>query len=263
MINKSLKFPLISIITVVYNGAKTIEQTIQSVLNQSYENIEYIIIDGCSTDGTIDILKKYDNFINKWICEPDSGLYDAMNKGIAIATGELIGIINSDDWYEPDAVKIIVNSYLNNPNKLIFHGNRYDVDAIGNKRIYKFNNSKFKFFYFSMTYNHPSMFIHKCIYKSYNYNTNFKSISDYELVLKIFINNSDKFYFIPIAYVNYRLNGISANQNFITEIKDGFKARLNCGLKYHHGLLFIFLTFLRSVLRYVFKIKYISRYIDI
>ncbi len=250
--------PLISIITVVYNGSKTLEQTIQSVINQSYKNIEYIIIDGGSTDGTINIIKKYEKHISHWISETDKGLYDAMNKGIALATGELIGMINSDDWYELDAVKIVVNSYLNNPEKRIFHSNRYDVDDVGNRRIYKFNKSNFKFIYFSMTYNHPSMFIHKNIYASYNYNIEFKSISDYEFVLKVFINNSNLFYFIPNSYVNYRLNGISTKQSFISEIKEGSKARLNAGLKYHHILVFIFLKFIRSILRKVFRIRYIS-----
>lgn len=250
--------PLISIITVVYNGSKTLEQTIQSVINQSYKNIEYIIIDGGSTDETINIIKKYEQHISHWISETDKGLYDAMNKGIALASGELIGMINSDDWYELDAIKIVVNSYLNNPEKLIFHGNRYDVDDIGNRRIYKFNKSNFKFIYFSMTYNHPSMFVHKNIYNIYNYNIEFKSISDYEFVLKVFIKNNNLFYYIPISYVNYRLNGISAKQSFISEIKEGSKARLNAGLKYHHIVVFIFLKLIRSILRKVFRIKYIS-----
>ena len=96
----------VSIITVVYNGAKTIEHTIQSVLNQSYKNIEYIIIDGLSTDGTQKIIEKYIDSISYFVSEKDNGLYDAMNKGIQKATGSMIGIINSDDWYNPYAVEI-------------------------------------------------------------------------------------------------------------------------------------------------------------
>ena len=107
--------PLISIITVVYNGEEYLEQTINSVINQTYKNIEYLIIDGGSTDGTLDIIKKYDNHISYSVSESDKGLYDAMNKGISIANGELIGMINSDDWYELDAVELIVNKYLENP----------------------------------------------------------------------------------------------------------------------------------------------------
>src|ERR1700739_1974354 len=90
--------PLVSVITVVYNGAKFIEQAIQSVLNQSYKNIEYIVIDGGSNDGTVDIIKKYDKQINYWQSERDGGIYFAMNKGVSLATGELIGILNTDDF---------------------------------------------------------------------------------------------------------------------------------------------------------------------
>lgn len=114
------KAPLISIITVVYNGEKYLEQTIQSVINQTYKNIEYIVIDGGSTDGTLDIIKKYEEHISYWVSESDKGLYDAMNKGIGVAKGELIGMINSDDWYELEAVEIMAEAYKNNPTKVYF-----------------------------------------------------------------------------------------------------------------------------------------------
>ena len=254
----SKQFPLISIITVVYNGSKTIEQTIQSVLNQSYKNIEYIIIDGGSTDGTIKIIKEYEKDISHWLSEPDKGLYDAMNKGIALAKGELIGMINSDDWYELDAVKTIIDTYLKHPDKRIFHGDRFDIDIDGNKRKYRFNKSKFKFKYFSMTFNHPSMFIHRDIYKVAKYNIEFKSIADYEFVLKVFLKNEDFFCYVPLTYVNYRLDGISAQQSLTSEIKEGSMARLNAGLKYHQVFIFIILKFVRSFLRNVLGLRYIS-----
>ena len=96
-----MKEPKVSIITVCLNSEKTLEQAIQSVISQTYKNIEYIIVDGASTDGTLDIISKYENKITKWVSEKDQGLYYAMNKGIDMATGDIVGIINSDDWYEP------------------------------------------------------------------------------------------------------------------------------------------------------------------
>ena len=120
-LDKKNKLTLVSIITVVYNGEKYLQQTIDSVVNQSYRNIEFIIIDGGSTDGTLDIIKANEESVSKWISEPDEGLYDAMNKGIRLSRGEIIGMINSDDWYELDAVKIMVEAFLNNPTKNIFH----------------------------------------------------------------------------------------------------------------------------------------------
>src|ERR1700742_4639960 len=97
--------PLVSVVTVVYNGAKHLEQTINSVLNQSHKNVEYIIIDGGSTDGTLDIIKRYEDKIDYWQSERDGGIYFAMNKGVSLAKGELIGILNADDFYLLDTAK--------------------------------------------------------------------------------------------------------------------------------------------------------------
>ena len=105
-----IQHPLVSIITVVLNGESHLEHTINSVLCQTYENLEYIIIDGGSSDGTQDIIRKYQDKIDYWISESDDGIYDAMNKGILQAKGELIGILNSDDWYELETVELMVNA---------------------------------------------------------------------------------------------------------------------------------------------------------
>ena len=241
--------PLISIITVVYNGAKTLEQTIKSVLEQTYPNIEYIIMDGGSTDGTIEIIKKYENKIALWVSEPDNGLYDAMNKGIHKATGKFIGMINSDDWYEPNAVALAVESYRNNPQKKIFHGDRFDVDKNGKKEIYRFNNSKFKLFYSAMTYNHPSMFVHQDIYRKFKYNSSLKAYSDYEFVLSNYLSNKNNFQYIPEPYVNYRINGLSSEIPLVENIREGMCARLRAGLKVHHAIFFAVIRSIKSVLK--------------
>lgn len=99
--------PMISVITVVYNDARGLESTIRSIERQQYVNVEYIVIDGGSTDGTLDVIKRHEQLIDYWVSEPDGGIYDAMNKGLALASGELIGILNAGDTYTPDALSII------------------------------------------------------------------------------------------------------------------------------------------------------------
>ena len=102
---------LVSIITVVYNGEKHIEQSIKSVLAQTYSNIEYIIIDGVSTDGTLDIVRKYEPKITQVISEKDTGIYNAMNKGLAMANGDVIAILNADDYYYPETIETVINQF--------------------------------------------------------------------------------------------------------------------------------------------------------
>ena len=113
----------VSIITVSYNSVNTIERTIQSVISQTYDNIEYIIIDGCSTDNTQEIIRRYESHISYWVSEADGGIYDAMNKGIKHATGDIIGILNSDDRYHSDhIIETIVNKYSCSDCPCIIHG---------------------------------------------------------------------------------------------------------------------------------------------
>jgi glycosyltransferase involved in cell wall biosynthesis len=233
--------PLITIITVVFNGEKYLEQTIQSVINQTYKNIEYLIIDGGSTDGTLDIIRQYEKHISYWVSEPDKGLYDAMNKGIGLAKGELIGMINSDDWYELNAVEIMVNAFILNPSKTIFHADRFNINNNGERHIRKFHPSSFKFKYYGMTYNHPSMFIARKEYEKHLYNPSLKSHSDYQFVLETFLNNPQNFNYSPQAIVNYRLDGISANMQFWEATCAVYSVRRKVGLSIlESSLAFIF-----------------------
>src|SRR6185369_15072253 len=122
--------PLVTVITVVFNGAKHLDDTIRSVITQTYDNVEYIIIDGGSTDGTLDIIKKYEGKIDYWVSEKDKGISDAFNKGISLSTGNIIGIINADDWYELDAIQMVAERYISqNKNNIIFHGELYYHNA--------------------------------------------------------------------------------------------------------------------------------------
>ena len=247
--------PLISIITVVFNGVKHLQQTIDSVVNQTYQNIEYIIIDGGSKDGTIDVIKANESHIDDWISEPDNGLYDAMNKGIKKAKGELIGMINSDDWYETNAVETVVNSFLLNPEKRIFHADRYDVYSNGERKVFPFNPSVIKFKFFSMTYSHPSMFVSSEVYKDYQYNTNLKVYSDYQFTLTLFMKNKDQFYYIDKPTVNFRLGGASGQIPLSEVLKECYLARRNAGMNWFASVIAIGCKLGLETVKFVLKRK--------
>jgi glycosyltransferase involved in cell wall biosynthesis len=199
--------PLISIITVVYNGASTLEQTILSVINQTYKNIEYIIIDGGSTDGTVDIIKKYEKHLAYWVSEPDKGIYDAMNKGIKKANGELIGLINSDDWYEQDAIYNVVSEFNKIKTIGIYCGNMKIIN--GNREIYR-KNKKIKKIVAAMIINHPACFVHNEIYKKLNFfDTNYSIAADFDFMLRSFLCKTS-FFYIDKLLTNMSATGISS-----------------------------------------------------
>ncbi len=176
---------LVSIITVSRNSEATIRRTIESVYAQSYQQIEYIIVDGASTDHTMQIVEEYSEkfdekgIIYHYISEPDSGIYDAMNKGIKMASGELIGIINSDDWYEPCAVDCAVSNYEKQEYDL-FYGDLRIVGGNGSfiKKAYNRN------WITSRYWNHPTTFIPKRIYQKYQYKME-NIHDDWDLILRI------------------------------------------------------------------------------
>ncbi|HYJ38768.1 MAG TPA: glycosyltransferase family 2 protein [Chitinophagaceae bacterium] len=195
--------PLVSIVTIVYNGEKHMEQTIQSVLNQSYPNIEYIIIDGGSTDDTLSIIKRYETRVAYWISERDNGIADAFNKGLKRASGSIIGLINSDDWYEPEAVEKVVKDI-----------NGSDI-VYGDLKFWK--NGKADFIIQGdhthledeMTMNHPTVFVRKKVYDRFGlFNNDYRCAMDYELMLRFKINNCS-FKHIPFVITNMRWDGIS------------------------------------------------------
>lgn len=196
----------VSIITVVRNAKKTIEQTINSVLNQTYKNIEYIIIDGLSTDGTQEIIKQYENQLAYYVSEADQGLYDAMNKGIQHARGDIIGIINSDDWYECDAIKKIVNVFEKYDTELV-HGNVNMIRAENEKWVSK--PAPVEQLWQRMVIMHPTVFIKKKIYDQFGvFDTHYKIAADYELMLRLY-SKKVKFYYIDEIIANFRWGGIS------------------------------------------------------
>lgn len=175
--------PKISIITVCKNSERTIEKTIQSVLNQKYPNLEYIIIDGLSNDNTLNIINKYSKYIDKIISEGDIGIYDAMNKGILLASGDIIGLLNSDDEYLPKTLSIIANQY--SPNIIVTgycvrpNDTKDELFKKANKRFQKPKSlSKLKYV---MAIDHPATFIPMNIYKRIGlYDSSLQIAGDYK-----------------------------------------------------------------------------------
>ncbi len=175
--------PLISIITVVYNGAATLERTIRSVAAQTYKNIEYIIVDGGSKDGTLEIVKNNQDKISRWISEPDHGLYDAMNKGIRLAQGSVIGLVNSDDWLEPDAVEKVVSCIPEHEDLFVIHGDICYWNGFEKKIYHTQEDIKPVGYYFRIA--HPTCFVAAEVYKKVGvFSDEYKIASDADFLLR-------------------------------------------------------------------------------
>lgn len=203
----------VSIITVVYNNAKTIEQTIQSVLNQTYPNVEYIIVDGGSTDGTVEIIRKYLDGMAVFISEKDDGLYDAMNKGIEYASGEIVGILNSDDIYVEDAVSYVVESFRVQQADVIY-GNALHFDDTPKTSLY--NCSDLEEIWYRMAIPHPATFVKREIYIKYGmFDTQYQIAADYDLMLRLYTQGV-KFYHLDKILTCFRRGGLNKLKANIT-----------------------------------------------
>jgi len=252
--------PLVSIITVCLNSEKYLEQTIQSVINQTYDNIEYIIIDGGSNDRTLDIIKKYENRIAYWVSEPDKGIYDAMNKGISFARGEWVGIINSDDWYAPDTVHCIVEAAAEKPETGVFFGNMIVYQPENNRVAYhQAKKGQPEDLSLEMNIPHPTCFVARRIYEQFQFNPAFRIAGDYDLLVRFYFNGI-KFSHIDRTLVYYRPGGIST-QNFYRRIIEEYRihSRYHCLKalqKWFHETNNFFLGKLRKCFPEAFKNKY-------
>ena len=201
------ELPLISIITVVRNGAVHLRETIESVLGQNWPNIEYIIIDGDSTDGTLDIIRSYDQRIDYWASEPDKGIFDAMNKGITLAHGELIGLLNADDWYEPGAIETAAAAFCEMKLPGIYYGDKYFVQ-VDMGLTYEFPASLE--FWRGMTICHQAMFVHHDVYLCLGcYDLTYRLAADFDFFVRAIRKDVT---FIPLNryVVNFRDDGASS-----------------------------------------------------
>lgn len=216
---------LVSVLTPCYNSIKTIEKTLECIEKQTYQNIEYIIVDGGSTDGTLELIEKHRSRLPKQftlISEKDNGIYDAMNKGIGLAKGRLIGIVNSDDWYEEDTVEQVVKHYQGNPYEVVY----------GMQRTFLNGKEKATFIYHhdflpEQMITHPTCFVTRDTYKELGvFDLKYRSAADYDLMLRFY--ESKKVVFTPVMHVlsNFQLGGMSSSQVGVRE---------NATIRYERG----------------------------
>ena len=214
--------PKISIITVAYNSVHTIKDTIESILSQDYKNIEYIVIDGGSCDGTVDIIKMYIDTIDYFISEPDKGIYDAMNKGIIASTGDVVGILNSDDFYPNRFVLSNVAKSFSQENCDAVYGDLVYVNAEHTSKIERYweagiySTTKIKN---GWMLPHPTFFVKLSIYNRFGlYDIELKRAADYEMILKLLYKHNISVCYIPMILVKMRLGGVS-NSSILDRLK--------------------------------------------
>jgi glycosyltransferase len=216
----------ISIITVVYNGEAYLEDCIKSVIEQSYPHIEYIVIDGGSTDGSLKIIEKYKTDISYFVSEKDRGMYDALNKGIKIATGEVVGILNADDMLaSPDVIESIANCFTRENADAVFGNLSYVDPANTNKIIRKWISKPFKKSDIVLGWMpaHPTFYARRSLFAKFGYySLNFDSAADYELMVRFLYKNHIKAVFLDKLIVNMRTGGMSN-----ASLKHRYKAFIN------------------------------------
>lgn len=201
--------PLVSIVTVVYNGAQTLRRTIESVLGQSYGNIEYIIVDGGSTDGTIDLIREYDDRLAYWTSSKDKGIYDAMNKGIALCTGQWVGLINADDWYENDTVERVVAAVVSRPGANVVHGDIWMRYPNGERSLKQARVSGFLLKYWEMVLNHPSFFVRRTFYQGRPFDERLRVSADHKWTYEAYRDARESFVYLPAPLANFTVGGAS------------------------------------------------------
>ena len=204
---QSKRSPLISIITVVRNSDKLLEGTILNVLSQNYENIEYIIIDGNSTDKTLDIIRKYEDKINYWISEPDKGIYDAMNKGISLASGEWLNFMNAGDEFINSEVIENLTGHLSDNVADIVYGDVIALNPSYNTEI-TVRAKSVSDIWKGMIFSHQACFIKTGILRNYPFDSRYKLASDYDQILSLYLNNCS-FLYIPTVVSKVRIGGLS------------------------------------------------------
>ncbi|MCL2073857.1 MAG: glycosyltransferase [Marinilabiliaceae bacterium] len=250
---------LISIITVCYNSEKYIRSTVESVLNQTYKDIEYIIVDGFSTDKTLEIIKLYEPHFNgrmKLTSEKDNGIYDALNKGILRATGDIVGILHSDDFYTTtDCIERVAQVFQDKEINSCFADVRFVLPENPNTTVRYYSSARFapKKFRFGFMPAHPTFFVRKEFFEKYGYyKTDYKISADYELLIRFLYTNKLSYRYIPLDMIKMRTGGTSTKSwksNYILnkEIVRGCKEN---GI--YTNMLILMMKYFRKIFELVF-----------
>jgi len=249
---------LVSIVTACYNSSKTIHKAIESVLNQTYTNIEYIIADGQSTDDTLSIVESYrpafeeKGITLKVISGPDSGIYGGMNKGIALAEGKIIGLVNSDDWYELNIIEKIVNKYKESPFDMCY----CDINIINDSGKSFIKKSKvMKKYFTTRKWNHPTTFISKKIYNIRKYDESFRYYADWDMVLWIY-KNYRRIYVINESLSNFSLGGATTSKSLKVakkKMKERYQAYKNNDYSNLYFFECLFMDYVKELIIRIFK----------
>ena len=205
----------ISIITVVWNNKETIKDAIDSVLGQTYKNIEYIIVDGASTDGTVEVVQSYGDKISRFVSEPDRGLYDAMNKGLAFATGDIVGILNSDDFYIDEfVIETVVAEFVSLHVDSVFADLVFVKPENLDKVVRYYDSSHFtplKFAYGWMPA-HPTFFVKREVYEKYGvFRTDLKIGADFDILARFLYTHKISYSYMKKVLVKMRTGGVSTS----------------------------------------------------
>lgn len=213
----------VSLITVCYNRKATMAQSIQSVLDQDYDNIEYIVIDGNSSDGTQDVIESYSSQITHYVSERDKGMYDAINKGLQLATGDIIGLMHSDDvFYDSTVVTKIVNAFNNSSSADAVYGNGIYVTNDANEKIVRnriggqYDFEKLKSGWLPL---HPTVYMKKAVVEKYGYyNLDFKIASDTEFLLRYLFKHKINMIYLNEYVVKMRMGGLSTDYKRVFQV---------------------------------------------